>query len=48
MPNVEFVDLGLTSVDHRKLDNHMTPAGHRKAAERLHAYLQNRPATQAD
>lgn len=48
MPNVEFVDLGLTPADHRKLDNHMTPAGHRKAAERLHAYLQTQPARQQD
>lgn len=39
MPNIEFVDLGLTAADHRQLDNHMTPAGHRKAAERLYAYL---------
>lgn len=39
MPNIEFVDLGLTPVDHRQLDNHMTPAGHRKTAERLYAYL---------
>lgn len=45
MPNVEFVDLGLTPADHRKLDNHMTPAGHRKAAERLHARLQS-PSTE--
>lgn len=42
MPNVEFVDLGLTPADHRKLDNHMTPAGHRKAAERLYTHLQTR------
>ncbi|MFN3751967.1 MAG: SGNH/GDSL hydrolase family protein [Thiobacillus sp.] len=48
MPNVEFVDLGLTPADHRKLDNHMTPAGHRKAAERLHAYLQTQPPRQQD
>ena len=48
MPNVEFVDLGLTPADHRKLDNHMTPAGHRKAAERLHTYLQDQPARQQD
>ncbi|MFZ5575210.1 MAG: SGNH/GDSL hydrolase family protein [Pseudomonadota bacterium] len=48
MPNVEFVDLGLTPADHRKLDNHMTPVGHRKAAERLHAYLQTQPARQQD
>ena len=48
MPNVEFVDLGLIPADHRKLDNHMTPAGHRKAAERLHAHLQSQPARQQD
>lgn len=48
LPNVEFVDLGLTPADHRKLDNHMTPAGHRKAAERLHAHLQSQPARQQD
>jgi len=40
MPNVNFFDVGLTRSDHRKLDNHMTPEGHRKAAERLFAHLQ--------
>jgi len=48
IPNVEFVDLGLTPADHRKLDNHMTPAGHRKAAERLHAHLSAKPARKQD
>lgn len=40
LPNVEFFDVGLDSSDHRKLDNHMTPGGHRKAAERLFGNLQ--------
>jgi hypothetical protein len=40
IPNVEFFDVGLDWTNHRKLDNHMTPQGHRKAAERLHAHLQ--------
>jgi hypothetical protein len=40
MPNVNFLDIGLTRSDHRKLDNHMTPEGHRKAAERLFEHLQ--------
>jgi hypothetical protein len=40
MSNVNFIDVGLTRSDHRKLDNHMTPEGHRKAAERLVAHLQ--------
>jgi hypothetical protein len=48
MPNVEFVDLGLRPADHRKLDNHMTPAGHRKAAERLQTYLKTPPTKQQD
>ena len=48
MPNVEFVDLGLTPADHRKLDNHMTPAGHRKVAERLYAHLQTRSTEKPD
>jgi len=39
MPNVNFFDLGLDPADHRKLDNHMTPGGHRKAAERLFGHL---------
>jgi hypothetical protein len=40
LSNVNFLDVGLTRSDHRKLDNHMTPDGHRKAAERLFAHLQ--------
>ena len=40
MPNVYFLDLNLARSDHHKLDNHMTPEGHRKAAERLFEYLQ--------
>lgn len=48
MPNVEFIDLGLTPADHRKLDNHMTPEGHRIVAERLYALLQAQPARTQD
>lgn len=43
MPNVYFFDAGLTRSDHHKLDNHMTPEGHRKAAERLFENLQAGP-----
>lgn len=39
MPNVRFADLGLDQSDYRQLDNHLTPAGHRRAAERLHQIL---------
>lgn len=48
MSNIEFVDLGLAPADHRQLDNHMTPAGHRKAAERLYAYLRTGAAKNAN
>jgi lysophospholipase L1-like esterase len=44
MPNVNFFDLGMTPSDHHKLDNHLTPQGHRKVAERL---LEHLPASQA-
>lgn len=44
MPNVSFFDVGLEPSDHRRLDNHMTPDGHRKAAERLFGQLQARPS----
>jgi hypothetical protein len=44
MPNVNFFDVGLTQANHRKLDNHMTPEGHRKAAERLFEHLQTKPS----
>lgn len=44
MSNVDFFDVGLTQTDHRKLDNHMTPEGHRKAAERLFWHLQAKPS----
>jgi len=43
-PNVSFFDVGLDRSDHRKLDNHMTPEGHRKAAERLFGHLQASPS----
>ncbi len=39
MPSVNFFDLGLGPSDYYKLDNHMTPEGHRKAAERLFRHL---------
>jgi len=45
MRNVKFFDLGLDPADHRKLDNHMTPEGHRKAAERLFGHLQVSPSS---
>lgn len=38
--NVYFVDANLDWADHYKLDNHPTPAGHQKIAERLYDYLQ--------
>jgi lysophospholipase L1-like esterase len=44
MPYVNFFDLGMTPSDHHKLDNHLTPQGHRKVAERL---LEHLPASQA-
>ncbi len=44
-PNVDFFDLGLDPSDHRRLDNHMTPEGHRKAAERLFGHLQASPSS---
>jgi hypothetical protein len=42
-PDVYFVDVGLDWSDHYKLDNHPTPAGHQKIAERLFEYLQATP-----
>lgn len=48
LPNVNFLDVGLTQADHRKLDNHMTPEGHRKAAERLFEHLQAKPQAPTD
>lgn len=41
LPNVYFVDLELSPSIYRKLDNHLTPAGHRVVAERLSKYLQS-------
>ncbi|MGB5540983.1 MAG: SGNH/GDSL hydrolase family protein [Gammaproteobacteria bacterium] len=43
LPEVSFVDLDLNQADYRKLDNHLTPAGHRKVAEGLFKYLQSAP-----
>jgi hypothetical protein len=40
LPNVSFVDLGLDWTNYYRLDGHLTPAGHRRAAERLYRYLQ--------
>jgi hypothetical protein len=39
-PNLHFVDLDLDPGDYYVLDNHLTPAGHRKVAKRLYRYLQ--------
>jgi hypothetical protein len=44
-PNIYFADLGIVRSDHYKLDNHMTPEGHRKAAERLFEHLQASPSS---
>jgi len=41
LPNVYFVDLELSPSIYRKLDNHLTPAGHQVVAERLSKYLQS-------
>lgn len=43
LPNVQFVDLDLDHSIYRKLDNHLTPDGHRVAAERLFKHLQPLP-----
>jgi lysophospholipase L1-like esterase len=40
LSNVYFVDLDLDWHEYHKLDNHLTPAGHQKVAERLLKYLQ--------
>jgi hypothetical protein len=40
LPDVHFVDLDLPPSVYRKLDNHMSPDGHRLAAERLLKSLQ--------
>jgi len=36
LPNIEFVETGLDSSDFYRLDDHLTPAGHRKLAGKLH------------
>jgi hypothetical protein len=43
LPNVHFVDLELSPSVYRKLDNHLTPAGHQIAAQRLLEYLKSLP-----
>lgn len=43
LPNVYFVDLDLSPSIYRKLDNHLTPAGHLVVAERISRYLQSLP-----
>jgi hypothetical protein len=43
MANVHFVDLDLSPSLYRKLDNHMSPAGHKVAAERLLSSMQSLP-----
>lgn len=42
--NVYFVDPGMSRSDYHKLDDHLTPEGHRKVAEYLYSHLQA-PAT---
>lgn len=41
MSNIEFVDLSLLRNDYYRLDDHLTAAGHRNAAERLFAALKS-------
>lgn len=43
LPNVHFVDLDLSPSVYRKLDNHMSPDGHRIAADRLLKYTRSQP-----
>lgn len=40
LPNVYFVDPGMSRSDYHELDDHLTPEGHRKVAEYLYNYLQ--------
>jgi hypothetical protein len=42
LPNVEFVDLNLDPGDYYRLDDHLTPAGHRKVAQQLSKLLDDR------
>lgn len=42
LPNVEFVDLGLEPGDFYRIDDHLTPTGHRKIAQRLFKLLDDR------
>jgi len=44
LPNLEFVDLNLGRDDYYRLDDHLTRAGHDKAAQRLFALIQQQPA----
>jgi len=41
LANVEFVDLGLAASDYYRIDDHLTPAGHKKAAQQLFDLLQH-------
>lgn len=41
LPAIHFMDLGLDWSDYYRLDGHMTPVGHRKAAAKLFNYLQD-------
>ena len=43
LPNVYFADLDLERSNYRKLDNHLTPQGHRIAAQRLLDVLRDLP-----
>jgi lysophospholipase L1-like esterase len=36
LPNIEFIETGLESGDFYRIDDHLTPAGHRKLAGRVH------------
>ncbi|MEW6132425.1 MAG: SGNH/GDSL hydrolase family protein [Pseudomonadota bacterium] len=39
LPNVYFVDPGMSRSDYHELDDHLTPEGHRKVAEYLYSHL---------
>ncbi|MDH5470174.1 MAG: hypothetical protein OEX75_06260, partial [Gammaproteobacteria bacterium] len=45
LPAVHFMDPGLDWSDYYRLDGHLTPVGHRKAAAKLFDYLQNLAST---
>ncbi len=43
LPNVEFADLDLVRDDYYRIDDHLTPEGHHKVAQRLFALVQQLP-----